>query len=108
MRTLWGWYGDAGILLAALSIPLILGHVPPNHWYGFRTSKTLSSAKLWRAANHSTPAAEAAKVVASIPLGRMGTPEEFGRTLAWLASPAASYVHGQAVMFDGGAVRVPL
>ena len=60
------------------------------------------------AANHSTPAAEAAKVVAGIPLGRMGTPEEFGRTLAWLASPAASYVHGQAVMFDGGAVRVPL
>ena len=60
------------------------------------------------AANHSTPAAEAEKVVAGIPLGRMGTPEEFGRTLAWLASPAASYVHGQAVMFDGGAVRVPL
>ena len=60
------------------------------------------------AANHSTPAAEAAKVVAGIPLGRMGTPEEFGRTLAWLASPAASYVHGQAIMFDGGAVRVPL
>ncbi len=51
MRTLWGWYGEAGILLAALSIPLILGHVPPNHWYGFRTSKTLSSAKLWRASN---------------------------------------------------------
>ena len=59
-------------------------------------------------ANHSTPAAEAEKVAAGIPLGRMGTPEEFGRTLAWLASPAASYVHGQAVMFDGGAVRVPL
>lgn len=60
------------------------------------------------AANHSTPAAEADKVTAGIPLGRMGTPEEFGRTLAWLASPAASYVHGQAVLFDGGAVRVPL
>ena len=52
MRTLLGWYSAAGILLAALSIPLILGHVPPNHWYGFRASKTLSSAKLWRAANH--------------------------------------------------------
>ena len=52
MRTLLGWYGEAGILLAALSIPLILGRVPPNHWYGFRTSKTLRSAKLWRAANH--------------------------------------------------------
>ena len=44
-------YTAAGILLAALSIPLILGRVPPNHWYGFRTSKTLSIAKLWRASN---------------------------------------------------------
>ena len=52
MHMLLGWYSAAGILLAALSIPLILGRVPPNHWYGFRTSKTLRSAKLWRAANH--------------------------------------------------------
>ena len=52
MHMLLGGYSAAGILLAALSIPLILGRVPPNHWYGFRTSKTLRSAKLWRAANH--------------------------------------------------------
>ena len=52
MRTLLGRYSAAGMLLGALSIPLILGRVPPNHWYGFRTSKTLRSAKLWRAANH--------------------------------------------------------
>ena len=51
MRMLLERYTAAGILLAALSIPLILGRVPPNHWYGFRTSKTLSSAKLWRASN---------------------------------------------------------
>ena len=51
MHMLLRWYSAAGILLAALSIPLILGRVPPSHWYGFRTSKTLSSAKLWRAAN---------------------------------------------------------
>ena len=52
MGTLLEWYSAAGILLAALSIPLILGRVPPNRWYGFRTSKTLRSAKLFRAANH--------------------------------------------------------
>ena len=51
MGMLLGWYSAAGILLAALSIPLILGRVPSNHWYGFRTSKTLSIAKLWRASN---------------------------------------------------------
>jgi len=43
-----------------------------------------------------------------IPLGRIGTVEEFGKTVAWLASPAASFIHGHALMFDGGAVKSPL
>lgn len=52
--------------------------------------------------------AETAAMEAAIPLGRMGTPEEFGRTVAWLASPAASFIHGHALMFDGGAVKAAL
>jgi 3-oxoacyl-[acyl-carrier protein] reductase len=48
---------------------------------------------------------EAERVTAGIPLGRMGTVEEYGRAIAWLASPAASFVHGHALMFDGGAAR---
>jgi 3-oxoacyl-[acyl-carrier protein] reductase len=48
------------------------------------------------------------RVTSEVPLGRMGTVEEFGRTIAWLASPAASFVHGHALMFDGGSVKVPL
>lgn len=51
---------------------------------------------------------EAARITAEIPLGRMGTVEEFGRTIAWLASPAASFIHGHALFFDGGAVKAPL
>lgn len=51
---------------------------------------------------------EAAKIKSDIPLGRMGEVEEFGRTVAWLASPAASFIHGQALMFDGGATKTPL
>ncbi len=46
--------------------------------------------------------------VQGVPLGRMGTVEEFGRAVAWLASPAASFIHGHALMFDGGASRSPL
>ncbi|MET8553598.1 SDR family oxidoreductase [Streptomyces sp. NPDC004959] len=38
-----------------------------------------------------------------IPLGRLGTPEEFGRTTAFLLSPAASYVTGVMLPVDGGA-----
>ncbi len=43
--------------------------------------------------------------VARIPLGRIGDPEEFGRTVAFLASPAASYITGTTVTVDGGVTR---
>jgi 3-oxoacyl-[acyl-carrier protein] reductase len=42
---------------------------------------------------------------ASIPLGRYGTPEEFARVAVFLASPANSYVTGQAFLVDGGMVK---
>ncbi len=62
-----------------------------------------------RAASRGTSLeAETAAMQAAIPLGRLGTPEEFGRTVAWLASPAASFIHGHALMFDGGAVKAAL
>ena len=38
-------------LLAVLSIPLILGRIGPNSWYGFRMKKTLSDPAIWYPAN---------------------------------------------------------
>jgi 3-oxoacyl-[acyl-carrier protein] reductase len=58
--------------------------------------------------NNSDPATEAAKVTSDVPLGRMGTVEEYARAAVWLASPAASFIHGHALMFDGGAVKASL
>ncbi|MFI1159849.1 SDR family oxidoreductase [Streptomyces sioyaensis] len=49
------------------------------------------------------PEGSHARNCASIPLGRYGTPEEFGRAAAFLLSPAASYVTGVMVPVDGGA-----
>lgn len=40
---------------------------------------------------------------ARIPLRRYGTPKEFGRTAAFLLSPAASYLTGIMLPVDGGA-----
>ena len=35
-------------------------------------------------------------------LGRMSEPSEIGTVVAWLASPAASYVTGVTIVVDGG------
>ncbi len=51
---------------------------------------------------------ERARLVGEIPLGRLGTVEEYGKLVAWLASPAAAYIHGQAIFFDGGITRASL
>lgn len=41
-------------------------------------------------------------IVASIPSGRMGTPEEVANLAVFLASDAASWVTGQTIAADGG------
>jgi 2-deoxy-D-gluconate 3-dehydrogenase len=42
------------------------------------------------------------RVLARIPAGRWGKPEDIAGTAIWLASPASDYVTGAAVPVDGG------
>jgi 3-oxoacyl-[acyl-carrier protein] reductase len=44
-------------------------------------------------------------IVKEIPIGRLGTPEEFGNFAAFLCSERNSYITGTTIQFDGGAYR---
>jgi 3-oxoacyl-[acyl-carrier protein] reductase len=51
---------------------------------------------------NSTPEEEIKKQAASIPLRRLGSPEEFANAAVFLLSPAASYINGVMLQVDGG------
>lgn len=52
--------------------------------------------------NGTDPEEEFQKQSAAIPLGRMGTPEEFANAAVFLLSPAAGYISGVMLQVDGG------
>ncbi|HHQ6539001.1 TPA: SDR family oxidoreductase [Serratia fonticola] len=43
-------------------------------------------------------------IAAAVPLGRLGEPEDIAAAMVFLASPAASYITGQTLVVDGGAL----
>ena len=51
-----------------------------------------------------TVEAVSAESTGSIPLGRYGRPEEYGDTVAFLASDRASYLTGSVIRVDGGLI----
>lgn len=44
------------------------------------------------------------EMVAAVPLGFLGEPQDIGAAVAFLASPAARYITGQGIVIDGGQV----
>ncbi|MPZ31399.1 MAG: SDR family oxidoreductase [Rhodospirillales bacterium] len=44
----------------------------------------------------------ATKLIAKVPMGRAGRPEEFGVACAFLCSTRAAYITGQNILVDGG------
>jgi uncharacterized membrane protein len=45
-------FAMTGLMFIGLGVPLIQRRIPPNRFYGFRTTKTLSNPKIWYEVNH--------------------------------------------------------
>lgn len=70
---------------------------------GWTATERVGEIMAYRAAQNGTTAEmEAAKITTTIPMRRMGRPEEFGSVAVFLVSPAASYITGAMLQVDGG------
>jgi len=71
----------------------------------FATDRVRELIKTKAKTSQKTAAQVESELIAQIPLGRMGDPEEFGNLIAFLASDLAGYVTGTAFQIDGGFVK---
>ncbi len=100
--------GDLGVYCVSKAAVIMLTQVMAKEWgqYNIRVNaiapgiiKTRLSEALWKDPDVN------AKAVASIPMLRLGEPEEVAGTVVFLASEAGSYITGETIVIDGGRVH---
>lgn len=104
-NTTRGAVANWGRTLAAELAPF--GITVNNILPGYTATARLQSLFTAKAEKAGTSAAEIERqVIESIPMQRLAAPEEIGAVVAFLASPAASYVTGVNLPVDGGRTAV--
>ncbi|MFA8434461.1 MAG: SDR family oxidoreductase [Marinifilaceae bacterium] len=51
-----------------------------------------------------TPDLAKNKITQTLPMGRMGNPDDLGKLAVWLLSPNSGYITGQTISIDGGQI----
>ena len=113
----------SGVILNASSVVGLYGNFGQTNYVAAK-SAVIGMTKTWARelgkfnirVNAVTPGFIATEMVAAMPekvlegmrqhtpLGRMGTPSDVANAYLWLASEAASFVHGAVIPVDGGIV----
>ena len=96
--------GLAGLIKSLVTeiAPVRINGVAPGR---FDTDRVRSLDEARAAAAGVTVDVVQAQMRDRIPLGRYGDPDELGRVVAFLLSPAASYLDGVILPVDGGMIR---
>jgi 3-oxoacyl-[acyl-carrier protein] reductase len=96
--------GLVGLIKSLVSeiAPIRINGVAPGR---FDTERVRSLDETRAAESGSSVEEIQAQTRARIPLGRFGDPDELGRVVAFLLSPAASYLDGVILPVDGGMIR---
>jgi meso-butanediol dehydrogenase / (S,S)-butanediol dehydrogenase / diacetyl reductase len=93
-----GAYGPSKAALIALTRMMAM------EWakYGVRANVVIPGTVDTPLTQQNLPPAQQAERARAVPMGRLGTPDEVGDVIVFLASPAASYITAQAINVDGG------
>jgi 3-oxoacyl-[acyl-carrier protein] reductase len=115
--------GGGGVILSASSVVGVYGNFGQTNYVAAKAG-VIGMTKTWARelgkygirVNAVTPGFIATDMVQAMPekvlqgmrdhtpLGRMGSPEDIANAYVWLASDAASFIHGAIIPVDGGIV----